>query len=77
MKGENYTKVVKITGVRGVPMKCSDILSQDYGWTFMANTEPMGIHMFNGKGDMKLGNLHKVLLGPAGGVSDTYHISVS
>lgn len=75
IKQEDFRNVEKIAGVTGVQRKCSDILSQDYAWTFVAKTEPMGIHMFDSKTDMKLANLHKVLLGPGGGVSHTINIS--
>ena len=68
-KGATHRDSVLKDGVTGVPRKWAELLSQEYVWDFMERVEGMGIHMFDGRGDMKLNALHRTLLGPSGGVS--------
>ncbi|KAF8429374.1 hypothetical protein L210DRAFT_931022 [Boletus edulis BED1] len=55
-------------GVTGSPRKWAELLSQDYFWEFMERVQPMGIHMFDGKSNMKLHRLHQTMFGPLGGI---------
>ena len=68
-KKETHANVEMMDGVTGPPRMWADMLSQDYIWDFMETVEPMGIHMIDGKQDMKLNRMHDTLLGTSGGVS--------
>lgn len=68
--GKTYRDVEPKEGVTGAPRKWAELLSQDYVWRFMERAEPMGIHMFDAKSDMRLHRFHATMLGTGGGVSD-------
>ena len=68
--GKTHRDVEPKEGVTGAPRKWAELLSQDYVWSLMETTEPMGIHMFDAKSDMKIHRFHATMLGTAGGVSD-------
>ncbi|KAF8431107.1 hypothetical protein L210DRAFT_3508067 [Boletus edulis BED1] len=65
---KTHLDVDLMDGVTGTPRLCADMLSQEYIWDFIERVEPMGLHMINGKHDMKLMRLHRTLLGTSGGV---------
>ena len=56
---------------------CVDLLSQDYVWDFMECVEPMGIHMINEEWDMKLNQIHYILLRMSGRVSHQHQSLLS
>jgi len=67
--GKTHRDVEPKEGVTGAPRKWAQLLCQDYVWRFMERVEPMGIHMFDAKSDMRIHRLHSTMLGTAGGVS--------
>lgn len=68
-KGGTHREIEVNDSLNRAPGKWQDLLSQDYVWKFMQCIEPMGIHMLDRKGDMKLAAFHTRMLGPSGGVS--------
>ncbi|KAG6379805.1 hypothetical protein JVT61DRAFT_10350 [Boletus reticuloceps] len=60
---QTHHNVDEKEGVTASPCKWAELLSQDYFWQFMEHVQPMGIHMFDGKLNMKLHWLHKMMLG--------------
>ncbi|KAG6370180.1 hypothetical protein JVT61DRAFT_12327 [Boletus reticuloceps] len=66
--GKTYRDVEEIEGVRGNPRKWAELLAQDYVWEFMDRTESMGIHMFDGRRNMKMQRFHGTMMGPLGGI---------
>ncbi|KAF8124618.1 hypothetical protein EV363DRAFT_1299778 [Boletus edulis] len=54
--------------VKGAPRKCSELLSQEYVWEMLEWLEPMGIHMFNDRKEMKLNMFRDMMLGTGGGL---------
>ena len=74
-KNETYREVDDMEGVTGAPRKWADLLSQDYVWNMMEYLEPLGIHMFDGRGDMKLHKFHQTMLGTSGGVREPIYYS--
>ncbi|KAG6369867.1 hypothetical protein JVT61DRAFT_13428 [Boletus reticuloceps] len=66
--GKTYRDVEEIEGVRGNPRKWAELLAQDYVWEFMDRTESMGIHMFDGRQNMKMQRFHSTMMGPIGGI---------
>ena len=69
---KTYRDVEPKEGVTGAPRKWAELLSQDYIWDMIERLEPMGIHMFDGRSDMKLHRFHSTMLGTTGGVSNVF-----
>lgn len=55
--------------VKGILVKWNELLSQDYIWDFMTIVDPLGLHIFDTKGDMKFSRFHAIMLSASGGVS--------
>ncbi|KAG6371987.1 hypothetical protein JVT61DRAFT_9005 [Boletus reticuloceps] len=68
VNGETCMDVEPKEGVKGAPRKCLELLSQDYVWELMKWIEPMGLHMFNSRADMKLHTFHNTMMGTGGGI---------
>lgn len=66
---KTYKDVDPKDGIKGDSYKTLQLLRQDYVWEFLERTEAMGIHMFDGKTDMKLNRFYRTMLGTPGGVS--------
>ena len=73
--GKTHHDIDEKEGMTSAPHKWAELLNQDYFWEFMEHVEPMEIHMFDSKTNMKRHCLHKTMLGPAGRVSTTDSVS--
>ncbi|KAG6373147.1 hypothetical protein JVT61DRAFT_6758 [Boletus reticuloceps] len=66
---EMYMDAKPKEGVKVVPCKYSELLSQEYIWEMLKQLEPMEIHMFNDHKEMKLNMFQDMMLGTGRGIS--------
>ncbi|KAH0826432.1 hypothetical protein J3R83DRAFT_5411 [Lanmaoa asiatica] len=74
--GGNYRTIEHLPLVTGILTKWHKLLVQDYVWQFIERTECLGLHLFDGKGDMKFICFHDIMLGTSGGVSPSLSLSL-
>ncbi|KAG6370254.1 hypothetical protein JVT61DRAFT_12198 [Boletus reticuloceps] len=66
-KGTYKTVERNLPLVKGILVKWNELLSQDYVWDFMTTMDPIGLHIFDAKGDMKFSRFHAIMLSASGG----------